>query len=125
MDKKGSFLILLHYLDKNEPIAAFYERSSKPSASARCRPRGNTWKHSSPPAGSLDAAVEDLQGYLPVQSRHSSDELFGLRVHGDSMRGRRVELHPENPDYEPIVPHPRDVTLLGKVIEVRRNLEGR
>ena len=86
------------------------------------------------------------------------DELFGLRVHGDSMRdagildgdlvlvrrqprahtgeivvalvgdeatvkrlrmrGRRVELHPENPDYEPIVPHPRDVTLLGKVIEV-------
>ena len=117
------------------------------------------------PAGSLDAAVEDLQGYVPVQSRHSSDELFGLRVHGDSMcdagildgdtvlvrrqpkahsgeivvalvgdeatvkrlrmRGRRVELHPENPDYEPIVPHPGDLTLLGKVIEVRRNLEGK
>jgi repressor LexA len=117
------------------------------------------------PAGSLDAAVEDLEGYVPVQSRHPSDELFGLRVRGDSMRdvgildgdlvlvhrqpkaqsgeivvalvedeatvkrlrmrGRRIELHPENPDYEPIVPRPGAVTLLGKVIEVRRNLEGR
>ena len=117
------------------------------------------------PAGSLDAAIEDLEGYVPVQSRYSSDELFGLRVHGDSMRdagildgdmvlvrrqpsahtgeivvalvedeatvkrlrmrGRRVELHPDNPDYEPIVPHPGDLTLLGKVIEVRRNLEGK
>ena len=117
------------------------------------------------PAGSLDTAVEDLEGYLPVQSRHPSGELFGLRVHGDSMRdagifdgdvvlvrrqpkahsgeivvalvgdeatvkrlrmrGRRVELHPANPDYEPIVPPAKDVTLLGKVIEVRRNLERR
>ena len=116
-------------------------------------------------AGSLDAAVEDLEGYVPVQSRYSSGELFGLRVHGDSMRdagildgdmvlvrrqpkahsgeivvalvgdeatvkrlrmrGRRVELHPANPDYEPIVPQAKDVTLLGKVIEVRRNLEGK
>jgi repressor LexA len=39
------------------------------------------------------------------------------------LRGKRVELHPENPDYEPIVPDPRELKLLGKVIEVRRSLE--
>jgi repressor LexA len=42
------------------------------------------------------------------------------------LRGRRVELHPENPEFEPIVPNPDDpatgaVTLLGKVIELRRS----
>ena len=42
------------------------------------------------PAGSLDTAVEDLQGYLPVRSRRSSDELFGLRVHGESMTGAGI-----------------------------------
>src|SRR5687767_2136015 len=39
------------------------------------------------------------------------------------MRRGRVELHPENPHYEPIVPDPQNVRLLGKVIEVRRSLE--
>lgn len=115
------------------------------------------------PAGPLDAAVEDLEGYVPVEGRRASGELFGLRVHGDSMsgagilagdivvvrrqqnassgeivvalvgdeatvkrlhvRGRRVELHPENPRYEPIVPDPRELRVLGKVVEVRRYLE--
>ena len=40
-----------------------------------------------------------------------------LRLHRD-----RVELHPENSDFEPIVPRPDDVRLLGTVIEVRRSL---
>jgi repressor LexA len=116
------------------------------------------------PAGSLDLAVEDLEGYLPVQSRRPPGEMFGLRVSGESMtgagilpgdvvivrrqstaasgeivvarigdeatvkrlrlRGRRVELHPDNPAYEPIVPGPgEEMTLLGKVVEVRRTLE--
>ena len=114
-------------------------------------------------AGSLNAAVEDLEGYLPVHSRHASGELFGLRVRGRSMtgagilpgdvvivrrqrsadsgaivvalvgdeatvkrlriRGKRVTLHPENPDFDPIIPDPDELTLLGKVIEVRRRLE--
>ena len=39
------------------------------------------------------------------------------------IRGKRVALHPENPDFEPIVPDPRELTLLGKVIEVRRQLD--
>jgi repressor LexA len=39
------------------------------------------------------------------------------------IRRGEVELHPENPSMEPIVPDPRDLTLLGKVVEVRRELE--
>jgi len=40
------------------------------------------------------------------------------------IRGRRVELHPENPAYAPIVPAADErVVLLGKVVEVRRSLE--
>jgi repressor LexA len=117
-------------------------------------------------AGALNYAVEDLEGYVPVQSRRSPDEMFGLRVQGESMtgagilpgdivivrrqpkansgeivvalvgdeatvkrlrlRGRRVELHPANPDFDVIVPDPDDpegLTLLGKVVEVRRQLE--
>jgi repressor LexA len=115
------------------------------------------------PAGPLNIATEDLEGYIPVQSRHPSEELFGLRVRGKSMTGagilpgdivvvhrqpaaqsgdivvalmgdevtvkrlrlskNKAELHPENPDFEPIIPDPEELTLLGKVIEVRRYLE--
>jgi repressor LexA len=39
------------------------------------------------------------------------------------LRRKRVELHAENPDFEPIVPDPRELTLLGKVVEVHRRLE--
>jgi repressor LexA len=115
------------------------------------------------PAGPLDIATEDLEGYIPIQSHYTSDELFGLRVRGESMTGvgilpgdivvvrrqsaadsgdivvaligdeatvkrlwvrrNRVELHPENPDFEPIIPDAAELTLLGKVIEIRRYLE--
>jgi repressor LexA len=115
------------------------------------------------PAGALDAAVEDPEGYLPIRSRRSAGELFALRVRGESMTGagilpgdvvivrrqrtagsgeivvalvgdeatvkrlylrrKRVELHAENPEFEPIVPDPRELTLLGKVVEVHRRLE--
>ncbi len=117
-------------------------------------------------AGPLDLAVEDVESYLPTRSS-SSDELFALRVRGDSMRdvgimdgdlvivrrqptassgsivvalvgdeatvktlhissdsGGRIELRPENPDYQPIIPDPSEVQILGKVVEVRRFLEG-
>lgn len=115
------------------------------------------------PAGPLDAAIEDLEGHLPVQTRSGPGELFGLRVRGDSMRDAgildgdlvvvrrqpraedgqivvalvgdeatvkrlrlargRVELHPANDAYAPIVPEPHAVKVIGKVVEVRRRLE--
>ena len=115
------------------------------------------------PAGPLDLAIEDLEGHLPVQTRRTPDELFSLRVRGDSMKDAgildgdivivrrqaradsgeivvamvgdeatvkrfrvkrgRIELHPANDAYQPIVPEPGDVKILGKVVEVRRVLE--
>jgi repressor LexA len=41
------------------------------------------------------------------------------------LRGRRVELHAENPAYAPIIPEAGAVEIVGKVVEVRRRLEGR
>lgn len=113
-------------------------------------------------AGALSTAMEDLEGYVSAKSK-SSEELFALRVRGESMigagilpgdivlvrsqpsaesgdivvalvedeatvktlriRGRRIELHPENPDFEPIIPPPGECSILGKVVEVRRALE--
>ena len=40
------------------------------------------------------------------------------------IRRRRIELHPENPKFKPIIPSPDRCSILGKVIEVRRSLEG-
>ena len=114
-------------------------------------------------AGNLTTAVEDPEGYLAVQYRKKRDDLFALRVRGESMvgagilpgdvvvvrkqstaehgdivvalvddeatvkrlrfRGNQAELHPENPTFEPIVPEPNELILLGKVIEVRRYFE--
>ena len=115
------------------------------------------------PAGPLDAAIESLEGHLPVQTRRPPGELFSLRVRGDSMKDAgildgdvvvvrrqpradagevvvalvgdeatvkrlrikrgRIELHPANDAYAPIVPEPGDLKILGKVVEVRRVLE--
>lgn len=114
------------------------------------------------PAGPMDAAVENLEGYLPVDGRGSPEDLFALRVKGRSMIGAgilpgdvvivrrqptarsgeivvarigdeatvkrlrlrrgRVELHPENPAFEPIVPEEESFEILGKVTELRRKL---
>ena len=114
-------------------------------------------------AGQLSMAVEDLQGYVQVESKSSINDLFGLRVRGDSMsragilpgdivivrrqpiaesgdyvvalvgdeatvktlriKKTGIELHPENPQYQAIIPNPHECRILGKVIEVRRRLE--
>ena len=114
-------------------------------------------------AGALSTAIQDLDGYIPVESTHSSQELFALRVHGESMTGAgifprdlvivkrqatansgdivvalveddatvkrlrirkgSIELHPENPNFEVIIPSRYQCRILGKVIEVRRFLE--
>lgn len=115
------------------------------------------------PAGPLDLAAEELIGYIPIQSHSDPDDLFGLRVQGESMiaagilpgdlvivrrqpaadsgdivvaligdeatvkrlqiRNNRIELHPENPGFEPIIPDASQLMIIGKVIEVRRYLE--
>ena len=38
-------------------------------------------------------------------------------------RGSRIELRPDNPDFDVIVPSPGELSLLGKVIEVHRYME--
>ncbi len=115
------------------------------------------------PAGAFEEAIEDPDGYIPVQGHGAAGDLFALRVRGESMtgagilpgdlvivrrqptarsgeivvalvdreatvktlrlRGRRVELRPENPAYDPIVVDADTVSILGKVIEVRRILK--
>ncbi|MEW6487493.1 MAG: transcriptional repressor LexA [Thermodesulfobacteriota bacterium] len=39
------------------------------------------------PAGPLDTAVEDREGYLPAAPPGEGEELFALRVQGESMTG--------------------------------------
>ena len=94
-------------------------------------------------AGVLTTAVEELEGWVPVQSRHARDSLFALRVRGESMLGAGilpgdiVIVSKDAPaangdivvalvDDEATVKRLRraqDVLLLGKVIEVRRQLD--
>ena len=117
-------------------------------------------------AGALSEAIEVPDGYVPAQVGRASEDLFALRVRGESMRdagilpddvvivrrqatarsgeivvalvgdeatvkrlhrrGSRLELHPANEAFDPIVlTGDDDVSLLGKVIEVRRSLESR
>lgn len=113
-------------------------------------------------AGRLHEAIENPDGWVLVESRHKPDELFALRVRGDSMieagilpddlvivrrgpvqqkgtivvalvgdeatvkrlgaRRGKVVLEPANPRYEPIVLDPAGVRVLGRVVEVRRQL---
>ena len=115
-------------------------------------------------AGELTTAVEDREDYLPAHSRLPQEDLFALRVRGESMtgvgifpgdlvivrrefsprsgdivvalvgdeatvktfrrRGGKVILEAENPAFEALVPDPDELTLLGKVVEVRRYLDG-
>ena len=41
-------------------------------------------------AGSLTTAVEDLEGYIRVEASSAGDELFALRVRGESMTGAGI-----------------------------------
>ncbi len=79
-----------------------------------------------------DAAI--LDGDLVVVRRNPrplSGRIVVARVEGEAtvktlrLVGGRVELHPANPDFRPIVPAPDEVEILGEVVEVRRSLEGR
>lgn len=41
-------------------------------------------------AGGLQEAIEDPQGYLPIESRRAADELLALNVEGESMVGAGI-----------------------------------
>lgn len=113
-------------------------------------------------AGHLEEAIEQPDGWVVCEVRFDPDELFALRVRGESMVGagilpgdvvivrrqqtvrpgdivaaligdeatiktyrlrrRHPVLEPANPSFEPIVPHDADFRILGKVIEVRRQI---
>jgi repressor LexA len=116
-------------------------------------------------AGALHAAIEAPEGHVWVASRFAVQDLFALRIRGESMSGigilprdvvivrrqasaengdvvvARVAdeatvktlrhddggpiLCPENPSFEVIRPrHGDELEILGKVIEVRRWLDG-
>ena len=78
-----------------------------------------------------DAAI--LPGDVVIVHRQSSarsgdivvalveDEATVKRL---KVRAGRIELHPANPAFDPIAPAADQVLILGKVIEVRRYLEG-
>jgi len=117
-------------------------------------------------AGALALAAEDVLGYLTVQTKYPAEEVFALRVRGESMigaglmpndwvivhrqptaesgqivvaliedeatiktlkrgrgRGSPVELHPANPKFSVQRYDPDVVTILGRVIESRRQYE--
>ncbi len=116
------------------------------------------------PAGQLNIALENFEGYIPIHSRYKDDEIFALRVRGDSMidagilngdvvvvhrhaqfqsgdivvalvdneatvkelytTDSEVQLRPKNPEYPIVTVSLKDLMVLGKVIEVRRFLEG-
>lgn len=114
-------------------------------------------------AGALSEAVEDPDGWVPVDGLTGEHELFALTVRGESMSGAgilpgdmvivrrqetardgeivvalvrddatvkrlrlragRIELHPENAAFAPIVLEPgTEIRILGRVVEVRRRL---
>ena len=114
-------------------------------------------------AGALSEAIEDPDGWIPVDGASGEHELFALTVRGESMTGvgilpgdtvvvrrqdtardgeivvalvrdeatvkrlrlraGRIELHPENAAFKPIVLHgDAEIRILGRVVEVRRRL---
>ncbi len=61
-------------------------------------------------------------GHVVVASVGDDATVKTLRYGKDPRGRRRAELHPENPDFEVIVPARADFRILGRVIEVRRSL---
>lgn len=116
------------------------------------------------PAGPFNIAIEEIEGYIPVQFNTDEQTVFGLRVSGDSMMdagilhddivlvrtetevhqgdiivamidgeatvkefrrvNNQVQLLPRNENYPVLSPNSEDFTIVGKVVEVRRYLEG-
>mgnify|MGYP001210284864 CR=1 FL=1 len=73
-----------------------------------------------PPDGSLsDTTARDGDVVVALVGDEATVKTLRIRARN---RRRSIELHPANPAYEPIVPRPGEVEILGRVIEVRRSL---
>jgi repressor LexA len=77
-------------------------------------------------AGILDGDVVIVRRQGRADSGDIVVALVGEEATVKRLRvtNKRVELHPENPLFDVIVPDPTEFTLLGRVIEVRRSLDG-
>ena len=85
------------------------------------RVRGDSMKN----AGILNGDIVVVRSQPTAESGEIVVALVGDEATVKTLRIRRnrVELHPENPDFEPIIPPPDECSILGKVIEVRRFFE--
>ena len=85
------------------------------------RVRGDSMKD----AGILDGDVVVVRRQPRAESGDIVVALVGdeATVKRFRLKRGRIELHPANDAYRPIVPEPGDVKILGKVVEVRRVLE--
>lgn len=76
-------------------------------------------------AGILDGDIVVVRSQPTADSGEIVVALVGDEATVKTLRIRRnrIELHPENPDFDPIIPPPDECSILGKVIEVRRFFE--
>ena len=90
--------------------------------------KGNLHCHTSnsdgrlPPQERVDAYAAHGYDYLCLSDHRAITRVDSVTCPSGLTLIQGVELHPENPEYEPIVPPPDELNLLGRVIEVRRIL---
>lgn len=134
-------------VEEIEGLVAVQMRTPSAAAAATASMTAATTAASAPPGGNLFAlrvrgdsmrGAGILEGDLVIVRRQETaddgqivvalvgDEATVKRlriVHGVGRAAGRVELHPESPGFEVIVPPPGEVRILGRVIEVRRHLD--
>ena len=76
-------------------------------------------------AGILDGDVVIVRQQATAESGEIVVALLGDEATVKTLRLRagRAELHPANPDFSPVVFRQNELVLLGKVIELRREIE--
>lgn len=119
----GALQAAIEHHDGHIPIEARRPLPNKSSKLFALRVRGESMVN----AGILEGDIVIVR----KQPHAESGDIVVAMVRGDATVKRlqlfrdRVELWPENPAFEPIVVRPpEDAEILGKVVEVRRYLDG-